>query len=435
MTPALEVLQRNGIEIETDPRKITQLPPYAKDLRDMLLNFERVVPFNKKNELQSYCKLDKSLGDTEYRAPPSIYCDSGHPAYLARWNAALALRDMAKKLGPIDSEHKWNGLMSGFVFQDINNQASDHGIPMTDLLSWGSSELFTNAMPIRGRLEDNNAHQPKPDFWFGLGLYDDEQLSRLKGFELADNNIQYFAQKSLKETSRHLDDTFVYQPVKSKENAAFPWMVGELKPEDGNEDICLRQAANASHTCAVLCEQLARLAATDGLPIVAFTSIGPQAKVFITYNFGTAEDQCYRMSCIWSGHIRNLLHAIQLRCIVDRLLFWALRFFKPWVAYCLERWHERKISKKHKRTRNLRDDQSSPTSSARSQLLGDRSERNYSSTPGTGNSPKKYTLPVPKTRRSKSSTSQVRGRFHKCKQSATNRSQRSYSSGTESVRF
>lgn len=47
MTPALEVLQRNGIEIETDPRKITQLPPYAKDLRDMLLNFERVVPFNK----------------------------------------------------------------------------------------------------------------------------------------------------------------------------------------------------------------------------------------------------------------------------------------------------------------------------------------------------------------------------------------------------
>lgn len=157
-------------------------------------------------------------------------------------------------------------------------------------------------MPIRGRLEDNNAHQPKPDFWFGLGLYDDEQLSRLKGFELADNNIQYFAQKSLKETSRHLDDTFVYQPVKSKENAAFPWMVGELKPEDGNEDICLRQAANASHTCAVLCEQLARLAATDGLPIVAFTSIGPQAKVFITYNFGTAEDQCYVCSSLTSTY-------------------------------------------------------------------------------------------------------------------------------------
>ena len=151
-------------------------------------------------------------------------------------------------------------------------------------------------------LEDNNSHQPKPDFWFGLGLYDDEQLSRLKGLELADKGIKYFAQTSLKKTSQYHDEPFIYQPVKSKENAAFPWMVGELKPEDGNEEICLRQAANASHTCVVLCEQLARLAATDGSPIVAFTSVGPQAKVFITYKSGTAEDQCYVCSSLTSTY-------------------------------------------------------------------------------------------------------------------------------------
>ena len=128
-------------------------------------------------------------------------------------------------------------------------------------------------------------------------------------------------------------------------------MVGELKAEDGDEAKCLRQAANASHTCLVLHEQLAKLAAKDGPPIVAFISIGPQVKVFITYKFGKAGDAPY-VCCsltstyrfpklphqladnfihfseclvIWSGHARNLFHAIQLRCIVDKLSFWALR--------------------------------------------------------------------------------------------------------------
>lgn len=47
MAPTLKVLQETGIEIEEDPGKVTLLPPYAKKFRDMLLNFERVVPFNK----------------------------------------------------------------------------------------------------------------------------------------------------------------------------------------------------------------------------------------------------------------------------------------------------------------------------------------------------------------------------------------------------
>ena len=47
MAPTSEVLLESGIEIEEDPGDTTPLPPYAKELRDMLLNFERVVPFNK----------------------------------------------------------------------------------------------------------------------------------------------------------------------------------------------------------------------------------------------------------------------------------------------------------------------------------------------------------------------------------------------------
>lgn len=47
MAPTSNVLQESGIEIEEDPEDITPLPPYAKKLRDMLLNFEGVVSFNK----------------------------------------------------------------------------------------------------------------------------------------------------------------------------------------------------------------------------------------------------------------------------------------------------------------------------------------------------------------------------------------------------
>ena len=47
MAPTLKVLQESGIEIEQDPGNITALPPYAKDLRDMLLNFEKIIPLQK----------------------------------------------------------------------------------------------------------------------------------------------------------------------------------------------------------------------------------------------------------------------------------------------------------------------------------------------------------------------------------------------------
>lgn len=33
------------------------------------------------------------------------------------------------------------------------------------------------------------------------------------------------------------------------------------------------------------------------------------------------------------------MHALQLRRIVDQLMYWALRIFKPWVTECLEHWY------------------------------------------------------------------------------------------------
>ena len=71
-------------------------------------------------------------------------------------------------------------------------------------------------------------------------------------------------------------------------------MVVELKSEIGSEKECIRQAANASYTSLILCERLAALATIDASPIVAFTSVGPEVKIFIAYKSEEdAEDEVY----------------------------------------------------------------------------------------------------------------------------------------------
>ncbi len=47
------------------------------------------------------------------------------------------------------------------------------------------------------------------------------------------------------------------------------------------------------------------------------------------------------MSCILEGNVQHLLQVIQLRRIVDQLMFWALRIFKPWVIECSKFWYEK----------------------------------------------------------------------------------------------
>lgn len=44
------------------------------------------------------------------------------------------------------------------------------------------------------------------------------------------------------------------------------------------------------------------------------------------------------MRCIWQGNLREDWDSMQLCCIIERLRYWTLRHFRPWVSSCLDQW-------------------------------------------------------------------------------------------------
>lgn len=150
MVPPLEVLKASRIEIENDPRKIKPLPPYAEGLRDLLLSFEGIVPlgkvcfifsefwfsandfsftFEQRLKLEDLYENDKESIDTEYPLPQAIpktlYRDAKYGKHKEIWELAGKLRDTVKGVGKPRKEAPWNGVISNFVFDSINEQTSE----------------------------------------------------------------------------------------------------------------------------------------------------------------------------------------------------------------------------------------------------------------------------------------------------------------------
>ena len=155
--------------------------------------------------------------------------------------------------------------------------------------------MFTNAPSIQCKSvddDDTGAWSPKPDFWFGLHLYEDKHLSRLKGLETTDKGIHYFTPQLL-DTLSDDQGALICQPIKSRKYEAFPWMVAELKKKNKKTKECLEQVANGCYTCLKLVERLAVHMDEKPLPIIAFTADGPKVKFFISYCDTRKEKKVY----------------------------------------------------------------------------------------------------------------------------------------------
>jgi hypothetical protein len=159
---------------------------------------------------------------------------------------------------------------------------------------------------------------PKPDFHFGFSIHDPARCN-LRGFGKNDY-VQNFTIDTLfglqlkglhcSPTTGLEKDVIKKKTLKLKAGElvrkhyllCFPWAVVEMKKHEVNESkataetaFCYCQAANAASTALAMLENLAqfevhRQNSEHVPPVVAFTSVGANAKVWLAYSQHTEDN-------------------------------------------------------------------------------------------------------------------------------------------------
>ena len=161
---------------------------------------------------------------------------------------------------------------------------------------WSEAAKYRE-LPLQNIPEQPKPTQPKPDIYFAIQVY--ERLPSPMGFlNRGFQNLTLEALCSYQgltcSPSKHLPKC---KPIREheKHKACFPFAIVELKSDTAPKSEiakCYCQAANAA-SCALamlcnLCEQTLNAMYWRGehnqvLPVVAFTFIGPKAKVWLAY--------------------------------------------------------------------------------------------------------------------------------------------------------
>ncbi|KAI6843343.1 hypothetical protein KC332_g3577 [Hortaea werneckii] len=126
----------------------------------------------------------------------------------------------------------------------------------------------------------------------------------------------------------------------------FPWAIVEIKhPRVNKTDIeyCYCQAANDSAIALRMLGALFRKATgclpADLPPIVAITCIGPELRVWLTYNAGTGggreDDMNISMRCVYATHLELVWGVHSSRLIIKHMHVWASRILKPRICMYL----------------------------------------------------------------------------------------------------
>lgn len=219
---------------------------------------------------------------------------------------------------------------------------------------------------------------PKTDLYVALPIL--PKTSKPRGF-YNDDFIQNFHETRLARLcekgliSCPIADLSGLKRLDHKQLLCFPSAVIEVKHhkvKPSEERMCYCQAANASSSALAMLSKLSAYPHGSPSPqmvrpVVSFTFIGPQAKVWVTYInsrekkdgrllckyvskhflphrsfqvpiWGFSADTWQKMHCIWRGDLRKVWDSMQLCCIIKHLHYWTLRHFRPWVSSCLDQW-------------------------------------------------------------------------------------------------
>ncbi|RDL35896.1 uncharacterized protein BP5553_06508 [Venustampulla echinocandica] len=206
-------------------------------------------------------------------------------------------------------------------------------------------------------LEAPDLTAPKPDLYIALPII--KRTSNPEGFH-RDDYIQNFTENNLALLEQVENGNLISNPMtrlykktelNEKDLVCFPCAVVEIKHHRVRRSFrekCYCQAANATATALSMLSRLSHLSIpnkffTEIQPVVAFTFIGHQSRVWIAVisdrRWDDDELQCgYEMQCIWKGDLRVIWDTVQLCRIIENLHYWIVRHYRPWVSSCLDRW-------------------------------------------------------------------------------------------------
>ncbi|WZH42278.1 uncharacterized protein QYS62_003269 [Fusarium acuminatum] len=344
-------LSQRGFFYEEDLRNIeTQpLPPHVETLRQSMLDFA----------CQDQGPPSEEGSQTQHLA--SIYSKGGY------------------------SEDRWEDFFRDTFFTVLLKDIStSEGVSRRvsrcnyyyDAIGFSTDALWTTFG------EEGKRHRirttPKPDFVFYLPMYHltaESPIPRITDYrgrrwneEPTSPLVQTFSWSNFKELYGHGLRPSPFNIFKKEEPLeadlkSYPWLIVEykngkktLKESErlGQLETACCQALNAS-ACAVILNQIAaryaveRPEETHIPPIPAVTTVGTEAKVWITYSakdFMASQDtgsyrrrqQGYMMQCIWKGDMTKIRDIREFQLILENTHTWAMRVFKHQISVFIDQW-------------------------------------------------------------------------------------------------
>ncbi|MCJ1383186.1 hypothetical protein MMC17_006299 [Xylographa soralifera] len=345
---------------------------HVEVLREALLNFDQQFPRQLKKDFErEYHRWHQHSGfgdganEEKFRQdrlpPESAYYDLQQISTRAIAKAIDSAADYIEEHARIArkacnyianhvSDSDWILFMRTYVFKTFEEALSETTGYDSLLDHWSlEGDVHWNEAKKYAIFDPNikRSTSPKPDLTYAFPITKAD-TSSLKGFE-RDECVENFSIEVLGElrSSKGLISSPVSAlsswtknrnyDLKRSDLISFPWAVVEFKHSTVQKSpvqICYCQAANGASAALKFYESLSKIATgkiNDHIPpVVAFTCVGPNVKVWLAYSLTKEIDfNRHKMVCIWEGTLESTWGVISVRLIIKNMHFWATRILRP----------------------------------------------------------------------------------------------------------
>ncbi|OJD23269.1 hypothetical protein ACJ73_05375 [Blastomyces percursus] len=320
---------------DADEDLSVSLPAHVESYRQALLDFSVLGP----DCSQSFTPGSFVAPDTQHNFAAFLPMTKDE---LRRMDHCA---DLSKRARDLDtayaSDHEWQNFL-GDIFKEYKSVFPS---------SRGQRALFDQFSLEKNILWDDTKQYakkcPKPNFTYGYPIVRDIPIALRSAEPVTNFSLEVLGDlrsaglisspvRSLHEWTK--DKLNFLSP---EELVCFPWAVVEQSRGIFSTSENCARVANAALTALRLNQELSKWAtcSDDSVPpVVAFTCIAPDIKVWLTY-LDIKDNFCsgYKMVCIWKHSLCQDRGVLETCTIVENMLLWSSRVWKPKISGYISR--------------------------------------------------------------------------------------------------